>query len=131
MSDVNESVEDNQEPTLLADLPEAARLNQDEWRNGSEAKREGKLRDLRTRAKAVMTDGWDPYKYTWSTGEVVQVAYLLSDSELLAEFGETEADVVSRTAFDLFGVTGGAEDRDGQFVRTIQWLEQARTAIVG
>lgn len=120
---------ENDEPVLLAGRPEAEAFDYDVWRHGSEEKRERKAHDLVGRAHAVRAAGWEPYKLTWSTGEVVQVAFLLRDGAVLEEFGESAADVISRTAFDLYGVTGGAEDRDAGFTKTTAWLDQVRTTI--
>ncbi len=39
--------------------------------------------DLVARSRAVRADGWDNYRYVWSTGEVVAVAYLLDSRDVL------------------------------------------------
>lgn len=114
----------NQEPKLLSELPDAAEPNLDAFFFGSEEKRNNKHLDLLERTRAVQTNGWDPYKYAWSTGEVVQVAYLLDDAAVLAEFGETKDDVISRTAGDLYGARGCGEDREAGYPKTKAWLRE-------
>ncbi|UGT58800.1 hypothetical protein [Nocardia asteroides] len=59
--------------------------------------------DLLSRARTVRARGWDDYLYTWSTGEVLGVALLLGNDDVLTEFGEIPATVLSRWAYDLFG----------------------------
>ena len=44
--------------------------------------------DLVARCRTVRADGWDNYRYAWSTSEVVAVAYLLDSRDVLTEMSE-------------------------------------------
>ncbi|MBC7301050.1 MAG: hypothetical protein H5T78_08850 [Nocardia sp.] len=92
----------------------------------SEEKRNRRRRDLLARARTIQCDGWDDYQYVWSTGETVGVALVLNDDTVLSEMGESRRDVLSRYAYDLFGVKGGKADEAEDFARTQVWFADAR-----
>ena len=88
------------------------------WHGPGDAGRYRRADEIVHRAVLVRRDGWDEYRYTWSAGEVAAVAYVLQSFPLLAEIGETSESVVSRWAFDLYGMTGGEEERTAGFPMT-------------
>src|ERR1700720_794660 len=55
----------------------------------TDADRDRRRGDLVNRARLVRAHGWDDYRAVWSTGEVVGVAVLLGDHDLLDEFDES------------------------------------------
>jgi hypothetical protein len=55
----------------------------------TDADRDRRRADMIKRARLVRAHGWDDYRAVWSTGEVVGVAALLGDHEILAEFDES------------------------------------------
>ena len=86
--------------------------------------------DLVARCRAVRADGWDNYRYVWSTGEVVAVAYLLDSGDVLTEMSEDENTVLRRWAHDLWGIRGGEADETAGLTRTRKWFMQTRSAAV-
>lgn len=93
--------------------------------------------DLRSRwarfltagAVAVRADGWDPYRYVWSTGEVIGVALVLDDDRVLTDLDETEESALLRWAFDLYGLDGGEAERASDCRRTRDWFATLRTEL--
>lgn len=83
--------------------------------------------ELVARCAAVRTNGWDDYRYVWSTGEVVAVAYLLDSRDILTEMDEDETSVLGRWAYDLWGMTGGQEDEAAGLRRTRKWFMETRS----
>lgn len=83
--------------------------------------------ELVARCAAVRADGWDDYRYVWSTGEVVAVAYLLDSRDVLAEMDEDETSVLGRWAYDLWGMAGGQEDEAADLRRTRKWFLETRS----
>ena len=89
--------------------------------------RERRRGDLLHRAELVRTHGWDDYGAVWSTGEVVGVAALLGDHDILGGLDETLQSVWARWAFDLWGLTDGQADVDDNCKMTRRWfIETAR-----
>jgi hypothetical protein len=86
--------------------------------------------DLVARCRAVRATGWDDYRYVWSTGEVLAVAYLLDARDVLAELNEDETSVLGRWAYDLWGVSGGEEDEAAGLRRTRKWFMETRSTAV-
>jgi hypothetical protein len=86
--------------------------------------------DLVARCRAVRTHGWDDYRYAWSTGEVLAVAYLLNSRQVLAEMDEDETSVLGRWAYDLWGISGGEADETVGFRRTRKWFIETRSVAV-
>lgn len=86
--------------------------------------------DLVARCRAVRAAGWDDYRYTWSTGEVVAVAYLLDSGDVLAELNEDETSVLGRWAYDLWGLGGGKADETAGLRRTRKWFMETRSLAV-
>lgn len=78
--------------------------------------------DLSRRAALVLTKDWEPYKHVWSSGEVVGVAAVLRDHDMLHEVGETLETAWRRWAFDLFGRTEAEHDAANGYARTRQWF---------
>lgn len=83
--------------------------------------------DLIARCAAVGANGWGDYRYVWSTGEVVAVAYLLDSRDILAEMDEDETSVLGRWAYDLWGMIGGQEDEAANLRRTRKWFMETRS----
>ena len=83
--------------------------------------------DLIARCRAVRTNGWDDYRYVWSTGEVLAVAYLLDSRDVLAEMDEDETGVLGRWAYDLWGISGGEADETMDLRRTRKWFMETRS----
>ncbi|GGK69229.1 hypothetical protein [Nocardia camponoti] len=104
-------------------------IDWDQFYPPSEEKRDQKRRDLLARARTIKSKGWDDYQYVWSTGETVGVALLLNDDAVLAEMGETQRDVLSRWAYDLFGQKDGSADEAADFARTADWFANARAGL--
>lgn len=86
--------------------------------------------DLVSRCRAVRAAGWDDYRHTWSTGEVVAVAYLLASDDVLGELSEDETTVLGRWAYDLWGVRGGEVDEQNGLRRTRKWFMETRSLAV-
>lgn len=95
----------------------------------SDADRDARRADLVARARLVQRDGWQPYQYTWSTGEAVGVAVVLAADVVLTEFDETRETVLGRYAYDLFGVTDGRTDEAEGYPRTRKWFLLAQTEL--
>jgi hypothetical protein len=93
------------------------------------AERERRRADLLHRAQLVRAHGWDNYRAVWSTGEVVGVAALLGDRDVLGEFDETLQTVWARWAFDLWGLTDGQADVDENCKLTRRWFIEAAGAL--
>lgn len=86
-------------------------------------------KDLVRRARTVRRHGWDDYQYVWSSGEVAGVAYLLQDDAFMGEISETDETVLSRYAYDLFGLRGGNQERSAGWTETRAWFETARAEL--
>lgn len=83
--------------------------------------------DLVALCRAVRTNCWDDYRYVWSTGEILAVAYLLDSRDVLAEMDEDETTVLGRWAYDLWGTSGGAADESADLRRTRKWFMETRS----
>ncbi|MBN7438817.1 hypothetical protein IUS38_24860 [Mycobacteroides abscessus subsp. abscessus] len=88
----------------------------------SEEHRERWRADLSRRAALVLAEGWEPYKHVWSSGEVVGVAGVLRDHDMLHEVGETLQTAWRRWSFDLFGPAEAQHDALDGYPRTRQWF---------
>jgi hypothetical protein len=95
-------------------------------RRPSDEENAARRADLVGRARTVRARGWDDYRYTWSSGEVAGVAYLLNDTDVLRDADETAETVLSRYACDLYGVTGGHDDIAAGYPGTRAWFDAAR-----
>ncbi|SIC06179.1 hypothetical protein [Mycobacteroides abscessus] len=82
--------------------------------------------DLLHRAALVTEFGWEQFRHQWSSGEVTGTALVLHDRNELIRCGETVASVLSRWAFDLWGIRGGREDADAGCPATRAWFDTAR-----
>lgn len=82
--------------------------------------------DLVKRARGVQRDGWGPYRYVWSRGEVLFAALVLDDEAILAEFGETREDVLNRLAYDVYGLNGGPIEKANGWPDTLELVHSAR-----
>jgi hypothetical protein len=78
--------------------------------------------DLLLRAASVRRWGWDDYRYQWSTGEVVAVAALVGDDDILSDMGETLQTAYRRWAYDLWGMTDAQLDETVDFLATRMWF---------
>jgi hypothetical protein len=88
----------------------------------TDADRERRRVDLINRARLVRAHRWDDYWAVWSTGEVVGVAALLGDHDVLAEFDESLQTAWARWAFDLWGLADGQADVDDKCRETRRWF---------
>jgi hypothetical protein len=95
----------------------------------TDAERERRRDDLLHRAELVRARGWSDYKAVWSTGEVVGVAALLGDDEILGELDETLQTAWARWAFDLWGLTDGQADVDDNCKQTRRWFMETARAL--
>lgn len=80
--------------------------------------------DLLLRAASVLRWGWDDYRYQWSTGEVVAVAVLLGDDDILSDMGETLQTAYRRWAYDLWGIAGAQVDEAVGLRATWKWFNE-------
>jgi hypothetical protein len=94
-----------------------------------EAKRDQIRHDLISRARTIQRYGWADYRYVWPSGYVAGVAYLLQDDAVMREMGETEATVLSRYAYDLYGIRGGDRERAAEWADTHAWFDTARAEL--
>ncbi|MCB1265283.1 MAG: hypothetical protein KDB56_11975 [Mycobacterium sp.] len=78
--------------------------------------------DLLLRAASVRRWGWDDYRYQWSTGEVVAVAALLGDGDVLSDMGETLQTAYRRWAYDLWGMADAQADEAVELRATRKWF---------
>jgi hypothetical protein len=78
--------------------------------------------DLINRARLVRAQGWDEYRAVWSSGQVVGVAAVLGDHDMLGEFDETLQTAWGRWAFDLWGLADGQADVDDNCRKTCRWF---------
>ena len=58
--------------------------------------------DLLLRAASVRRYGWEDYRYQWSTGQVLAVAAVLGDEDIIDDLGETFQTVYRRWSYDLW-----------------------------
>lgn len=85
--------------------------------------------DLLRRAALVTVAGWDHFRYQWSTGEVLGTALVLRDADEILRWGETVASVLSRWAFDLWGIDGGQTDVDAGCPTTLAWFDSLHSEL--
>ncbi len=78
--------------------------------------------DLLLRAASVRRWGWDDYRYQWSTGEVVAVAALVGDDDILSDMGETLQTAYRRWAYGLWGMADAQLDEAVDFIATRMWF---------
>jgi hypothetical protein len=87
--------------------------------------------DLLRRAALVTVAGWDQFRYQWSTGEVLGTALVLQDRDEIQRWNETVDSVLSRWAFDLWGIDGGKTDVDAGAPTTLAWFDSIRGELTG
>ena len=85
--------------------------------------------DLLLRAASVLRWGWDDYRYQWSTGEVVAVAALLGDDDILSDMGETLQTAYRRWAYDLWGMADAQADEAVELRATRKWFNETAADI--
>ena len=85
--------------------------------------------DLLLRAASVRRWGWDDYRYQWSTGEVVAVAALLGDDDILSDMGETLQTAYRRWAYDLWGMADAQADGAVELRATRKWFNETAADI--
>jgi hypothetical protein len=85
--------------------------------------------DLLLRARLVTEFGWDQFRYQWSSGEVLGTALVLHDRDELLRWAETVDSVLSRWAFDLWGIDSGQEDVDAGCPATLAWFDSIRAEL--
>ena len=95
----------------------------------TDADRDQRRAELLRRAELVRARGWDDYRAVWSTGEVVGVAALLGDHDILAEQDETLQSVWARRAFDLWALIDGQADVDDNCKQTRRWFIETACAL--
>lgn len=87
--------------------------------------------DLLWRARLVIEFGWEQFRYQWSSGEVSGTALVLHDHDEMLRWAETVDSVLSRWAFDLWGIDGGQEDVDAGCPATLAWFDSIRAELAG
>lgn len=107
-------------------MSDAKRITWGKPRRPTDADRSVLRAELLTKARAVRADGWAAHRDAWPAGQVAVVAYLLGDTETLADLEETDATVLSRFAADLFGFVGGRKDNEKGLVQTQAWFAAVR-----
>ncbi|MEV0684513.1 hypothetical protein AB0I35_11690 [Nocardia sp. NPDC050378] len=110
-------------------MSDAKRISWGKPRKPTDADRDALRDDLLAKARAVRADGWSPHREQWSEGQVAIVAYLLGDTDVLTELGESEGTVLSRAAADLFGFHGGRKDIEAGLSGTQAWFDTVRKAL--
>ena len=85
--------------------------------------------DLLRRAALVSEFGWDRFRYQWSSGEVLGTALVLHDRDEMLRWAETVDSVLSRWAFNLWGINGGHKDVDAGCPTTLAWFDSIRTEL--
>lgn len=110
-------------------MSDAKRITWGKPRRPSDEDRDALRADLLAKARAVRSDGWAGHRDEWPAGQVAVVAYLLGDTEVLAELEETDATVLSRFAADLFGFVGGRKDNEKGLVQTQAWFDEVRALL--
>ncbi len=91
--------------------------------------RDRRRADLINRARLVRAHGWDDYRAVWSSGEVVGVATLLGDHDILEESDESLQTVWARWAFDLWGLGDGQADVDDNCRQSRRWFIDTARAL--
>ncbi|GGK36539.1 hypothetical protein [Nocardia camponoti] len=97
-------------------------------RQPTDADRAALHTDLADRARLVRTEGWAAHRDTWPAGVVAAVAAVLNDAEVLKELDETEAQVLTRYAADLYGFTDSRKDIAKGLPNTQAWFDSVRKA---
>ncbi|GAA0992660.1 hypothetical protein GCM10009551_053830 [Nocardiopsis tropica] len=109
---------DTTRPRTLAELLAAAPSDEDRARRAA---------GLTERVELVRAEGWDPFRWTWSNGEVAGVALVLENGALVDEVSGSEVAALDTWAADLWGVDGGAADAEAGHPRTREWFATLRT----
>lgn len=78
--------------------------------------------DVLLRAASVRRYGWEDYRYQWSTGEVLAVAAVLGDEDIIDDLGETFQTVYRRWAYDLWGMADAQADEADDLRATRNWF---------
>lgn len=84
---------------------------------------------LLLRAVEVRRWGWDDYRYQWSTGEVLAVAALLGDGDIIGDLGETFHTVYRRWAYDLWGMADAQADEADDLRATRKWFSEGELEV--
>lgn len=95
----------------------------------SDEARERRRAQLVLRGVAVLRFGWDDYRYQWSTGEVVAVAALVEDNEVLKDLNETFDTAYRRWAYDLWGMADAQTDEADGLPKTRNWFAERTVEI--
>ncbi|MGC5027962.1 hypothetical protein ACLQ3K_24675 [Tsukamurella sp. DT100] len=103
-------------PRTLSELLAAVPSDEDRARRAA---------GLTERVQLVQAEGWAPFRWTWSSGEVAGVTLVLGDE---VSGGETAA--LDTWAADLWGINGGAADAEAGHPRTREWFAGIRAVTV-
>lgn len=85
--------------------------------------------DMLLRAAIVRRYGWEDYRYQWSTGEVLAVAALLGDEDIISDLGETFQTVYRRWAYDLWGMADAQADEADDLRATRNWFGETELKV--
>ncbi|MFC9967262.1 hypothetical protein [Nocardia ignorata] len=110
-------------------MSDVKRISWGKPRKPTDADRDALRAELLARARAVRADGWAAHRDEWPDGQIATVAYLLGDTDVLAELEESEGTVLSRYAAELFGFHGGRKDIEAGLAGTQAWFDTVRKAL--
>jgi hypothetical protein len=90
----------------------------------TDQERERRRAVLLLRAAEVQRWGWDDYRHQWSTGEVLAVAAILGDREIIIDLDESFETVYRRWAYDLWGMADAQNDEADDLRATRNWFAE-------
>lgn len=108
-------------PRTLSELLAAVPSDEDRARRAA---------GLTERVQLVQAEGWAPFRWTWSSGEVAGVTLVLGDGALVDEVSGGETAALDTWAADLWGINGGAADAEAGHPRTREWFAGIRAVTV-
>ncbi|MEU8896097.1 hypothetical protein [Nocardia sp. NPDC048505] len=98
-------------------------------RTPGDADRAALRETLLERAALVAAQGWNAYRDTWTPSDLAAVAYLLEDTDMLAELDEHEGAVLTRFAGELYGFQGARKEIESGLRGTQEWFAAARAEL--
>ncbi|AYF78043.1 hypothetical protein D7D52_34220 [Nocardia yunnanensis] len=98
-------------------------------REPSDADRAARRAELVQRGRAVREHGWEGSAEGWTARERAIVAYLLEDEAVLEGLEESEGEVLTRLAGELYGFQGARKEIGSGLVKTQEWVAGTRGQI--